>query len=70
MQLTLPAAEFVSHCRQCGSDRLLHVKGTAVARLIGTTLEGEGEIELVICLECGQVEGAWPMKSKNYGWSE
>ena len=55
-------------------DCLLSTRGVSFTSFTGgeilTSLEGEGEIEFVICLECGQVEGAWPMKSKNYGWSE
>lgn len=69
MQLTLPTTiNSPTKCRACESERLLYIKGNVVARLVGTNVEGEGEVELLICLECGQVQ--WPMKTKNYGWSE
>ncbi len=71
MQLTFPTTtNLPSKCQSCQSDKLAYIKGTGATRLIGTNVEGEGEIELVICLECGQVQGGWPMKSVQYGWSE
>ena len=72
-------------CQKCGSDRIVSVSGKVSDMFYGSYKEyevdgyvpgdigiGGGDyIEFVYCLECGQIQGDWPLPEPDLiDWSK
>jgi len=65
-------------CQNCGKDRVLEINGKTsdmcFARLgeeerdgyvpYGKNIGGGDYLEFEVCLDCGQMQGKWPVESK------
>ena len=71
-------------CQRCGSDRIYNIDGKTSDCFCGyfqgkhcdgyvtdnVGIGGGDYIEFGYCLECGQIQGEWPVKDPDFGYED